>query len=1099
VNAVRQNTLGVAYLNQQDSREALARFRDAYAIDPSLTVARLNEAIAVRDLQQFDEARQILTDMTATEPENVRAWFQLGLVRRVVGETGLGADAFRRAVELDPSDPDSHYFLGTMLVGLQRYEDAILSFEEALRLNPFHVSAEYGLGNAYRFLGQVDEALEHLTRSTEMQARQVGFPVEEGYGQQGQYSTAADFEGTADEAPSPIPVRFVVADAGLSLTPSTVPDIDLSGVAVSPGIGACFMDYDDDGWVDVFLTGGPEGTGLFRNVDGTGFVADHDAGIGDESQSFACAAGDYDNSGTTDLVVSSPGRVALYQNDGGAFEEVSGEAGIEIDGLPLGVNFVDFDHDGDLDIYVARSTGEGTPNRLWRNNGNGTFVDFTSETALGGQGGSLGSLASDLDNDRAVDFVVSGPGAAARILLNPREGEFVPMSWPSSGPDPAIGLAAADFDKDGWIDLAFTHPSAPGVSLWRNVEGDTFEQVDLPEAGWTRGWGLAAVDYDNDGWVDLAVVGDTAAGGAIRLFRNVGTEGFVNVTSQVGLSDLDLIDPRGLVTADYDLDGDSDLLLTSRGGEPVLLRNDGGNANGSVRILPQGLADNMSGIGTKVEVFAGTHRQKYEVRASSGFLGQSSLALTAGIGANAEAETVRMLWPTGVLQDEVLLAASSRNTLVQIDRRGSSCPVLFAWNGAGYEFITDIIGAGIVGHWVGPGQRNVADPTEYVKVPGSAVALRDGMLSFKLIEPMEELVYLDEVRLLAIDHPAGVDVFPHEYFAAVAPFPEFDVIASAEPRLPIGAWDTDGRDVLSRISARDRQYVDTMRSTAFEGFAEPHTLELDLGGLPFDGPVRLMMHGFVDYFTATSVFAAHQAGTTVILPYVEARREGGEWVRVIDDLGFPAGLARTLTRDITGRLPEGTERIRITTNLKVYWDQILIDTAPEPAYRVSEVPLARANVGWKGYPLSVESATPGDVSYVYSTVSQTGPFARHAGYYTRYGDVVSLLGDADDRFVIFGSGDEISVEFDPATLPAVEAGWERDYFVYADGFAKDMDFYEAHASTVAPLPFHTGEAYPYLSGASHLAIPGSAEYQLEYNTRGRSGQTVSSYRFDYEE
>ncbi len=1094
--AIRQNTLGVAYLNRQDTTEALARFREALAIDPSLSVARLNEAVARRDLQQFDEAREILTRLTGAEPDNVRAWYQLGLIDNVVGQPERGVEAFRRAVELDPLDADSHYFLGTMLVGLERYDEAIESFEEAIRLDPFHVSAEYGLGSAYRFLGEAEAALEHVTRSIEMQNRGVGFPIELGYGLQGPYSTAADFQGVVRTAPAPVPVRFDPVESGLHAVPDASAVVDVSGVAIAPGVGACFLDYDADGWDDVFLTGGSPGTGIYRNRGGAGFVAEPDTGIGDESGSFSCAAGDYNNDGTTDLVVGSASGVSLYRNDGGSLRDVTAEAGLAVGGVSLGVNWVDFDHDGDLDLYVARHEA---PSQLWRNNGDETFIDFTNETALGGRDQSLGSLASDLDNDRAVDIVVSGPDDAAAIFMNPREGEFVPASWSGPVPRPAVGLAALDFDRDGWMDLAFTHASDPAFSLWRNVEGSGFEPVELPSTDWTRAWGILPIDFDNDGWVDLAVVGESGEQGAIRVFRNAGAGSFVDVTSDTGLLGLALTAPRGLLTADYDLDGDSDLLITVRGAEPVLLRNDGGNRNGSIRVVLEGLADNMSAIGTKVEVFAGVDRQKYEIRSSSGFMGQSALALTAGLGSNAGAETVRMLWPTGVLQDEVELQASTTTTLVEIDRRGSSCPVLFAWNGSHYEFITDMIGAGIVGHWVAPGQRNVADPTEYVKVPGSAVVPRDGMLSFKLLEPMEELVYLDEVRLLAIDHPAGVDVYPHEYFAAVPPFPEFEVIAAPNPRLPLGAWDNEGHDVLDRLAERDRRYVDTMRSTKFEGFAEPHKLELDLGDVGAEGRVRLILHGFVDYFTATSVFAAHQSGTTVILPFVEALDERGEWVRVMDDFGFPAGLARTMTRDISGRLPEGTRRIRITTNLKVYWDQILIDTSPEPEYRIAEVPLARATLGWKGYPLSVESATPGDVSYVYSRVSPTGPFARHAGFYTRYGDVDALLDAADERFVIFGSGDEVSVEFDPSELPDLEAGWERDYFMYADGFAKDMDFYEAYSSTVTPLPFHTAEAYPYPSGATFFDVPGSVDYQLEYNTRARSGQAVSSYRFDYEE
>ena len=125
----------------------------------------------------------------------------------------------------------------------------------------------------------------------------------------------------------------------------------------------------------------------------------------------------------------------------------------------------------------------------------------------------------------------------------------------------------------------------------------------------------------------------------------------------------------------------------------------------------------------------------------------------------------------------------------EIDRRGSSCPVLFVWNGSRYELVSDIIGPAVVGHWVAPGERNISDPDEYVKVEGARVQPRQGRLSFRLLEPMEELIYLDQVRLLAVDHPADVAVYPNEYFASQPPFPAFKVIASRGARPPLGAWD----------------------------------------------------------------------------------------------------------------------------------------------------------------------------------------------------------------------------------------------------------------------------------------------------------------------
>ena len=269
---------------------------------------------------------------------------------------------------------------------------------------------------------------------------------------------------------------------------------------------------------------------------------------------------------------------------------------------------------------------------------------------------------------------------------------------------------------------------------------------------------------------------------------------------------------------------------------------------------------------------------------------------------------MRLLWPTGVVQDEVELKANTRHAITQIDRRGSSCPVLFSWNGERYEFIADAIGPAVVGHWVAPDTRNISDVDELVKVDGRQVSVKDGRVSFRFAEPMEEVIYLDQVKLFAVDHPDGTDVYPNEYFAAMPPHPVDRPIASRGARLPVGRL---GRPGARRDARAARRATAVRRATpqlwrqgfspafSFKGFAPLHALELDLGDLPAGAPVRLLMHGFTDYFTATSVFAAHQANVTAVLPWVEAQRADGSWTRISDDIGFPAGLLRTMTADLT--------------------------------------------------------------------------------------------------------------------------------------------------------------------------------------------------------
>jgi hypothetical protein len=362
---------------------------------------------------------------------------------------------------------------------------------------------------------------------------------------------------------------------------------------------------------------------------------------------------------------------------------------------------------------------------------------------------------------------------------------------------------------------------------------------------------------------------------------------------------------------------------------------------------------------------------------------------------------------------------------------------------------------------------------------------------------MEEVVFLDQARVLAVDHPSDVDVYPNERFLSAPPFPEFKVIASRGAHPPRGAWDDRGHNILPQLVARDHRYVTDFDLAPFRGFAKMHSIELDLGDWSLSAPLRLLMYGLTDYFTATSMFAAYQAGVEAVAPYVEALEGSGRWVRVLDDMGFPAGFSRTMVADLSGRLPPGTRRIRITTNLVLYWDQILVDNTPDhQPVRITEAPLEEANLQYLGYPKETRVSIPADISYDHQWVSTTGPFVHQAGSYTRYGDVRALLTDVDDKFVILSSGDEVALEFDPSKLPPLPSGWSRDYFFFLDGFEKDRDFYAANGDTVEPLPYHKMKMYPYSDAAPYPSDAAHLDYLLNYNTRLLSDRAPSySYRF----
>ena len=1112
-HAIRLNNLGVAYMNQGRIDEALDSFRQALQRNPSLFAARLNEGIALIQAQRLVEGRDALLDAARQQPQNARAWYNLGLAYRTLGESDPAIDAFERVAHIDPNDADTLYFLGQLHSQAGRYDQAIAIFLKCLALDSRHVSAQFGLARAYQLSGNAAAAALQLARFDDLSKSKLGKPIGSVYGEQGPYSTAEPIAGE-DPAPSDFAVRF---------TPDTRAGIRFDPQRQSPsnrilpllGSGACFTDFDTDGRPDLLLLGGTRQVTLYRNSGGRFTDVTARAGLNITQNALGCTAGDYDNDGRDDIAIGFADAIAVYRNQGnGTFRNVTTRLGIRASGIPLGLSFIDYDHDGDLDLYVSRFTdfalgpngqfdfpfaANAPSNQVWRNNGNETFTDATEQAGLAGDAPSIGAVAADLDNDRAIDLVLTGWRRAALILGNPREGPFrAAEPWTSVFPSPPAGAVAVDVNKDGWMDLAFTHWGSPGLSLWRNIGGARFDRIAIPEPQWIRGWGIAAVDVDNDGWLDLAAVGETGEQkGEIRVLRNLGGGRFADVTDAAGAT-VSLERPRALIAGDTDGDGDTDLLITQNDLPPVLLRNNGGNRRASVRLAFRGLADNRSGFGTKVEVFAGALRQKWELQSSSGYLGQNAPGILAGIDHLRQADIVRLLWPTGVVQDEVQLRSGRRHLLNEIDRRGSSCPVIWVWNGERYEFIADMIGPGIVGHWEAPGRRNIPDPTEYLKVDGSRVKPRNGRLSFRFAEVMEELTYLDHVRLLAVDHPSDVAVYPNEYFASQPPFPAFKVVTSRNARPPAAARDDGGRDVLPMLLNRDRHYVTEFDPIQFGGFAKLHYLELDLGTIDASGPLRLFMQGFIEYFTATSVFAAHQAGIQAIVPFVDVQISDGRWLRAIDDIGFPAGLARTSVADLTGKLPAGTSRIRIGTNLKIYWDQILIDTSPQTdAIQLHDVQLMEASLRFLGYPRQIEGSPASDLSYDYGQVSATGPFTRHSGYYTAYGDVRHIVNAADDRFAILGSGDEVALEFDASALPPLRPGWTRDYFFYADGFAKDMDFYEALSDTVDPLPFHSMGQYPYGPGTRYPTGPLHVDYRLNFNTRYISGAESRSFRFRY--
>ncbi len=1120
--AVRLNNRGVAEMGQQLTGRAATSFAEAFKQDPKLAQAALNEGIALFALQKLEPAKKALQEALALDPGSAQGWYNLGLVEHADNELQPALASFQQAIKLDPRDADSYYFEAVCDQELKHTAESIAILQQALAIDPHHASSEFALARALQRSGRTAESREHFRVFQHLTSTKIGSPIGLSYGEQGHYSMVTAIGQPLAGGRAMIPVKLV-AESILSQVSNSRPGAPAAQWTTTGG--ACMMDATGDGRMDLVLMQSGAQAIRVLHAKGDGRFEEWDAaaaGLKARGHAVACAVGDFDGDGLNDLAVALDDQLLLFRNLGhGNFQNVTAASGLVPRNRPSGITFVDYDHDGDLDLLLtgAPLTPGGESNVLWRNNGNGTFTEMTAPTGLGGSGKTNAAILTDFNNDRAVDIVVTGDGAAQAklappqvaptIYVNPREGRYPTQPlYEDKNLPPTVGIAVLDYNKDGWMDIAVTHAGAPGLTLWRNVEapdhiGRRFERVELPLHGALRGWGLTPIDIDNDGWVDLAAIVETKAGPRVRVFRNRGDGSFEDVSHTLGLDSVRLHDPRGLIAADVMGDGAPDLIVTQRNAPPVLLRNVGANKNHFVRLDLTGFSDNKTAIGVKVEVFSNGYWQKWELAGASGYQTQAPPQILVGLGQAEGVDLLRILWPTGVLQDEIDLPALKDGRAViamtEADRRGSSCPVLFAWNGHKYKLVTDVIGAAVVGHWFTPTRRNTPDPGEWVKVDGNDLVPVNGKMSLRFIEPMEEVNYIDQLRLVAVDHPDDVEVNPDERFLDDPPFASGRVVASRDTRLPVGAWDGAGRDVLDLVSKRDHHFASGFAPLPYDGFANLHALTLDLGAVKQGAPLRLLMTGYVNYFSATSLYSAWQAGIKPVAPYVEAQLPDGSWKRIVNDAGFPAGLERTIVVNLTGKLPAGAHRIRLVTNLEIYWDQVLVDQSSGAQAETTELPLATATLHFRGYPKQIDGASPGDLDYDYDRVSLTGPFQHERGEYTRMGDVTPLVRSIDDHYVIFGSGEEIAAEFDAARLPALPAGWRRDYFFYANGYVKDMDWWDASPFTVAQLPFHAMSAYPYPASEKYPDDDSALAYRLNWNDRFDSGNPVRSYRFDYQD
>src|SRR5579864_8639796 len=317
--AARLNNLGCAYMNQQFFEKALKYFEQA-AADPNLTVAKVNEGIALLNLARVDQAKKILDQAAKQDPKDPHVWYSLGMLNKNSADPQAAVEDFRRLIELDDSDADTWYFLGTVYSQLKQFPQAIDAFEHALKLNPLHASAQFGLSRALQQSGDTPHAREHLARFQYITQHHLGAAMSLAYGDQGKYSLCEDSPASAVKVPPQIPVKFVDVTKEAGITPDqTSFSCDGQNCPVLDdqfGPGACFIDYDNDGRLDLFLPeNGFQGMSLYHNLGNGRFdVVTRSAGLDPSIHALSCTVGDYDNDGFADLALSTKQRVLLWHN-----------------------------------------------------------------------------------------------------------------------------------------------------------------------------------------------------------------------------------------------------------------------------------------------------------------------------------------------------------------------------------------------------------------------------------------------------------------------------------------------------------------------------------------------------------------------------------------------------------------------------------------------------------------------------------------------------------------------------------------------------------------------------------------------------------------
>ncbi|MEE3370676.1 MAG: FG-GAP-like repeat-containing protein [Planctomycetota bacterium] len=730
---------------------------------------------------------------------------------------------------------------------------------------------------------------------------------------------------------------------------------------------------------------------------------------------------------------------------------------------------IDIEHDGDLDLIVSAHDGIS----IWSNYGETiAFENLTEFSRIPEQSSIFTSLiVVDWDRDMDLDVVLgSSDSQISGYLENILHGRFVwqPFEGGFEATHSGQQLSLLESDGNASWDLLASGPH--GVQLLKtSTAGNVRHKASLslsPKAC----DGNLVWDCDNDGASDLLL---WSSDGLEILRGQTNGEAYQSLEGVAALVKQPVL---SCDTADIDNDGDLDLaVLTDEG--IILFQNEGGNKNNWLAINMRGIIDigrmNHYGYGTLLEIKSnGRYQAQVVARRTSHF----------GIGKQSAADVLRVLSTTGVPQNRVRVKANQLIHEKMVQK--TSCPYAYTWNGTEFVFLTDLLWAAPLGLQTAEGTLAPSRPWEHLLIEGKNLQLRDGSYWIQITEELWETAYLDEVRLIAIDHPQNTEIYTNEKVGPPT-IAKPHIHTVRQRRLPELATDSQGRDVKDIIGKRDGRYLQGFNGRFRKGLVSEHYLELNLGKLNSPETITLFLTGWINPTDISSNVGIAQDPqlSAPRPPAIQVVDKQGIWCETIPFTGFPGGKTKTIAIDLSNAFLCDDYRLRIITSQEICWDEVFFSVDEKPV-SIHQVPLElrTADLHFRGFSQRVPHPGNGPEDYDYQNVSRAPKWAPLHGRFTRYGDVRELLQATDNRLVVIGSGDEVTLEFAGPGKPPPD-GWTRDFVLYNAGWDKDGDLNTILGQSSEPLPFQEMSSYPY---PAHEGLPDEPlyrDYLDRYQTR----------------